>query len=217
MARRRRSRRRVPLQDGARAAVERLAGRHADRDRRRRAGGHRRARSRGIPTARRSRAGCGRGSSTSPATSTRSRCPARGRMPREPRHDEGEADFGRLRDAERREGRRRDDSERRLGVRGLPDRCRFPGTPDPHARLPEERLRSRARCTSSSTRRRIRTCSASAWRRCATSCRSSATRRRTRRARRIRSPARCRTSIAMGNSQSGRFAKAFLNLGFNED
>ena len=60
------------------------------------------------------------------------------------RHHEGEVLISAVSETpERRQGRRRDDSQHRLGVRGLPDRA-VSGHAGPARALPEERLRSGA-------------------------------------------------------------------------
>ena len=85
------------------------------------------------------------------------------------------------------------------------------------AHLPARTASIRRGSTSSSTPRRIRSCSASASPRPATSSTSSATPPRIRPGPPTRWPAASRTAIALGTSQSGNFLKTFVHLGFNED
>ena len=84
-----------------------------------------------------------------------------------PRHHARETDFGRVRDARRRQERRRDRSRRRTGPSPIAARFPFPARRTPRASA--SRTASIRRCSTSwSTPPRIRSCWASAWPPCAT-------------------------------------------------
>ena len=106
--------------------------------------------------------------------------------------------------------------EHRLGVRGLPDACRFPARPTRRASV--SRAASIPRCSTSCVYTAkdpyVLGVGMAAMRDVVSFFRYA---RRTRPARANPIFGLVPHVIAMGNSQSGRFAKAFLNLGFNED
>ena len=216
LARRRRSRRRVSLPAGTCGAVERLAGRHADRVGERRAGRDRRAGREACRRVGSDRPGVGALCQRRRRVNTQPLPGAAGRMPATLDTAQRDAGLGGVRNAGGREERRRRDRQAPTGRLPTAGRCRFPGTPDPtriclkngfDPELLYELVYTAKDPYVLGVGMAAMRDVVSFFRYAAADAAGTA------------NPIAGAVPhvIAMGNSQSGRFAKAFVNLGFNQD